>query len=87
MTTTNEAPSEASEILELITGAFREALGDPELTSDSDFFEAGGDSLSAFAISARLHETLGVEGAMALVFIYPTPAELASAVAPDLVQG
>jgi acyl carrier protein len=87
MTATNETTSQAVDIVELITEAFREALGNPALTSDSDFFEAGGDSLSAFAISARLYETLGVEGAIALVFIYPTPAELASAVALDLAQG
>jgi len=87
MTTANEATSQTLDVVELITEAFREALGNPALTSDSDFFDAGGDSLSAFAISARLHEALGVEGAIALVFIYPTPAELASALALDLAQG
>lgn len=63
---------------ELITGVYREALGDETLDVDADFYEAGGDSLLAFAITARLEAELGAEVPVALVFAYPTPADLAA---------
>lgn len=65
---------------ELITGFYRETLGDDTLDVDSDFFEAGGDSLTAFQITARLEDALGVEVMVALVFAYPTPADLATVI-------
>ncbi|MEU7908331.1 acyl carrier protein [Actinoplanes sp. NPDC049118] len=71
----------------LLVGVFRDALGLPEAEADSDFFECGGDSLSAFQITARLQEALGVEVPVALVFAYPTPGELAEVVETDFLQG
>ncbi|MFI5527227.1 acyl carrier protein [Kitasatospora sp. NPDC051853] len=71
-------------LTDLVLDAYRDALGDPGLDRDSDFFEAGGDSLAAFQITDRLRGALGVEVAVALVFTHPTPAELAEVVAEDL---
>ncbi|MFH9656756.1 acyl carrier protein [Streptomyces sp. NPDC017248] len=68
----------------LITGYYRETLGDDTLDATSDFFEAGGDSLAAFQIVDRLQELLDAEIAVALVFTYPSPAELAQVVVDDL---
>jgi acyl carrier protein len=68
---------------DLIATVYRDVLRDETLDTDSDFFEAGGDSLTAFQITARLGEALGYEVPVALVFAYPTPAELASVVAFD----
>jgi acyl carrier protein len=84
MTITEEITE--ADLVELITGIYRDALSDPGLDGDSDFFEAGGDSLSAFRITARLQEALGVDVPVALVFAYPSPADLATVVDPTEVS-
>lgn len=68
-----------ADLPELITALYRTALRDDTLDADSDFFEAGGDSLAAFTITAALQER-GLEVPVALVFTYPSPADLAAAV-------
>lgn len=80
MTTTNGT---AIDLPELIASIYRETLGDQGLDIGSDFFEAGGDSLAAFQITARLQAELDVEVPVALVFVYPSPADLASVVDVD----
>jgi acyl carrier protein len=62
---------------ELIATGYREALDDVTLDTETDFFEAGGDSLAAFQIAARIQDALEADVPVALVFAYPTPAELA----------
>ncbi|AXE27383.1 acyl carrier protein [Streptomyces globosus] len=71
---------------ELVVAVYRETLGVPELDENSDFYEWGGDSLAAFRITARLEEALGAEVPVALVFAYPTPADLADVVRSDFAQ-
>ncbi len=71
---------EALDLPELIAQIYRQALADNSLDTESDFFESGGDSLTAFQITALLQDTLGVEVPIALVFAYPSPADLASVV-------
>ncbi|WP_335941684.1 phosphopantetheine-binding protein [Streptomyces sp. PTD5-9] len=73
-------------LTELITRFYQEALSNEGLDADADFFESGGDSLTAFQITGRIQEALGTETAVALVFAYPTPAELAEIVAEDLAE-
>lgn len=69
---------------ELLVEIFRDVLDLPELTEDTDFYEAGGDSLTAFQITGRLQEALGCEDIpVSLVFAYPTPRELAEVVEAD----
>jgi acyl carrier protein len=68
------------QIAELIAGIYREILCDQTLNADSDFFEAGGDSLTAFQITARIQAELGAEVPVGLVFAYPSPADLATVV-------
>ena len=75
----------AEDLPELIAGIYRETLRDGSLGVDSDFFESGGDSLAAFEITAQLGAVLGVEVPVALVFAFPTPADLASVVELDNV--
>jgi acyl carrier protein len=69
-----------TDVPELIAAIYREALGDDSLDVTSDFFDAGGDSLTAFHITARLEAELAVEVPVALVFAYPSPTDLASVV-------
>ncbi|WHT22383.1 phosphopantetheine-binding protein [Crossiella sp. CA-258035] len=75
------------DVPELLAAIYRETLGDATLDAGSDFFEAGGDSLAAFQITARIQESLGVEVPVALVFAYPSPADLASVVDLEPAQG
>ncbi|CAM3846498.1 phosphopantetheine-binding protein [Kibdelosporangium persicum] len=76
MTATTDVP-------ELIASIYRETLNDDTLDTTSDFFEAGGDSLAAFQIIARLQASLDVDVPVALVFAYPSPADLAAVVEAD----
>lgn len=79
MTTTNDTST--TDLSELIVGLYQETLGHNDLGPDSDFYEAGGDSMTAFQIVARLGAALGADVPVALVFTCPTPADLAAAVA------
>jgi acyl carrier protein len=79
MTTTNETPTQTADLAGLISAVFRETLLDDGLGLDSDFYEAGGDSLTAFQIIARLGTALDIEVPVALVFAFPTPRDLAGA--------
>ncbi|MFF8431432.1 acyl carrier protein [Streptomyces sp. NPDC016566] len=77
--TTNTATS----TLDLLVGIFQDVLALADLTADTDFYEAGGDSLTAFQIIGRLQEALGVDLPVSLVFAYPTPRDLAEVVDTD----
>ncbi|WP_225834373.1 pyridoxal-phosphate dependent enzyme [Streptomyces sp. NK08204] len=79
----NTATATATSTLDLLVGIFRDVLGLPELTADTDFYEAGGDSLTAFQITGRLQEVLGADVPVSLVFAYPTPQDLAEVVDAD----
>lgn len=91
-TLTAAAPTTATALgvealTELLVDVYRDALGAPGLDEQSDFYENGGDSLTAFQVTARLQDALGVDVPVALVFAYPTPADLAGVVHTDLVEG
>jgi acyl carrier protein len=81
--TTNDTRIHADDLPDLVAALYREALRDDSLDAESDFFEAGGDSMAAFQITARLGEALGVDVPVALVFAYPTPTDLASVIDLD----
>lgn len=81
--TSDTTTATASATVELLVGIFRDVLGLDAPTADCDFYEAGGDSLTAFQITGRLQEALGVEIPVSLVFAYPTPADLAEVVDAD----
>uniref|UniRef100_UPI003C7E7B6F acyl carrier protein n=1 Tax=Streptomyces sp. rh254 TaxID=3028730 RepID=UPI003C7E7B6F len=53
-------------LTELITGLYQEALSNEGLDEKADFFESGGDSLTAFQITGRIQEALGTEIAVAV---------------------
>lgn len=71
---------------DLLVAIYRDTLGAADLDRDSDFFENGGDSLTAFQIIDRLQKALGIELPVSLVFVYPTPADLAAVVDADFVE-
>ncbi|MEU1697392.1 acyl carrier protein [Streptomyces hirsutus] len=78
-----ENAATATRTTDLLVEIFRDVLGLPDLTADTDFYEAGGDSLTAFQITGRLEEALGAEVPVSLVFAYPTPRDLAEVVDAD----
>lgn len=67
-------------VLELTLFAYREVLGNPEITEEDNFFELGGDSVQAMDVIALVAESLEIEIPVGLFFASPTPAELAAAV-------
>ncbi|WP_306359963.1 non-ribosomal peptide synthetase [Nocardia sp. CC227C] len=61
----------------LVAGVMGEVLGRSDIGADQDFFDIGGNSLSATQLVARLAAVGGRQLAVRSVFDHPTPAELA----------
>ncbi|WP_237171868.1 amino acid adenylation domain-containing protein, partial [Prescottella equi] len=73
--TTFQAPTDPVE--EAITGAFAEVLGLGRVGTGDNFFDLGGNSLSATRAVARLDASLGVDLGVRALFEAPTAAALA----------
>jgi acyl carrier protein len=58
-----------------------ETLGHPEVRPEDDFFELGGDSLTAVQLVSRLRDQMGVTLSVVELLDQPTPRKLAAAVA------
>ncbi|WP_043826842.1 non-ribosomal peptide synthetase [Rhodococcus opacus] len=62
---------------EMVAGIFADVLGSTRIGAGHNFFDAGGDSLSATAVTARLSATFGVDVPVRVLFENPSPASLA----------
>src|SRR5262249_23582243 len=67
-----------------ILWAFRRVLGDPRLTADGDFFDAGGDSLQALTIVRLLRDEHGLRLGVRDLLEHPSAARLAVFLAAGL---
>ncbi|MFD7865267.1 AMP-binding protein [Streptomyces sp. NPDC059783] len=65
-------------LLEPVLAAWREALRNPACSADDDFFDLGGDSLTAAVLTEALAEDLGLRVRLRDVFTRPTPRRLAA---------
>ncbi|MFD3745032.1 non-ribosomal peptide synthase/polyketide synthase [Nocardia sp. NPDC058633] len=63
-----------TETEQLVAGAFARVLGLDRIGMDDNFFDLGGNSLTAVQLSARLSEALGSAVPVAWFFTDPTPA-------------
>ena len=74
-----------SEMDQQIAGMWQELLGIAEIGIDDDFFELGGDSLTAARLSSRISSHFAVEAALSVVFDGPTIRQMAAAISTDLL--
>ncbi|MEA2173842.1 MAG: hypothetical protein QOD00_1434 [Blastocatellia bacterium] len=78
----NEYVAPRNEIEQIIAGIWQNLLGIEQVGVHDDFFELGGDSLSATQVIARVREALQVEIAVGKMFEDATVAGLAGLVEP-----
>ncbi|MFI6805221.1 amino acid adenylation domain-containing protein, partial [Streptomyces luteogriseus] len=74
--TSHNAPADETTAVAALTKIFTETLPDTEVTPDTDFFRAGGDSIIAITVVNRAR-TLGLPIAPRDVFLLKTPRALA----------
>jgi acyl transferase domain-containing protein/acyl carrier protein len=58
---------------------WQQLLGRPRVAPEDDFFELGGDSITAVAMTGRIRDAFGVEVSIGSLFDYPNLAALADA--------
>ncbi|WP_327334130.1 non-ribosomal peptide synthetase [Streptomyces anulatus] len=63
---------------EILCGLFAQALDVPGIGVDDDFFQLGGNSLSAVRLLSRVRSAFGTDVDVRAVFEAPTPARLAA---------
>ena len=65
---------------------WQEVLGVSELDPHGDFFDIGGDSLTAVQLMDRLREALGVELSIGILFDHPTLGDLVDVVKQQVAE-
>lgn len=71
-------PGDANSLESRMKALWVEAIGDPDIGMDVDFFSVGGNSLTAIALISAIRETFQVELSIGAIFDYPTIAALAT---------
>lgn len=75
-----------STIEEVIINAYKEIFGFEEVDSQADFFDMGGDSLTAASLSALLKKILGIKVTVQNIFNEITPKRLANFISANNTQ-
>jgi acyl carrier protein len=78
------APRNATE--EIIAGIWSEVLGAARVSVQQDFFELGGDSLTATQVISRINLAFQIDLPLGVLFEHRTVAGLASAIEEILVD-
>ncbi|WEK62123.1 MAG: acyl carrier protein [Candidatus Microbacterium colombiense] len=74
------------EILERVIELWNDALGVDDVTPDEDFFDLGGDSITAIRLLPEIERRFGIEAKVALVFDNATARELSQALVRELAD-
>jgi phthiocerol/phenolphthiocerol synthesis type-I polyketide synthase E len=74
----------ACNILQQIITIWRKALGDSNISADSDFFDLYGDSITAIDVITLIKRQLDVEISSDTIYNHPTPTKLANYVRAQL---
>jgi acyl carrier protein len=72
---------ELSALANNLLDLWKRILRTDDITLDDDFFDLGGNSLSAIRLLPIIEEHFGVEPHISLVFDHPTPRQMAKALA------
>ncbi len=82
----NSAPNEETlaKITDDILGVWKKFLKRPDMVSEDNFFNSGGDSILAVRIAHEIENTLGLTVDPMLIFINPTANKLAASIHPEL---
>ena len=72
---------ELSALANHVVDLWKGILHTDDITIDDDFFDLGGNSLSAVRLLPVIEEHFGVEPYISLVFDHPTPRRMAEALA------
>jgi phthiocerol/phenolphthiocerol synthesis type-I polyketide synthase E len=76
----------AGTIRDRLGALWTEALGHPDIAADADFFDLGGNSLTAVELMARIREVFDVRMSIAVMFEHPTLGGLAEALRGEGVR-
>lgn len=76
----------ATSVLAMLTQLFADVLGRPEFGVSDSFFTAGGDSLGAAEVLARIQEELDVTLTFQAFLEAPTPARLGLTLLGELAR-
>ncbi|MFC4015626.1 SDR family NAD(P)-dependent oxidoreductase [Nonomuraea purpurea] len=68
---------EAASVRERLAALWTEVLGHQGIDADSDFFELGGNSLTAVELMSRIRDEFGVQMSIVAMFDHPTVGALA----------
>jgi nonribosomal peptide synthetase MxcG len=74
-----------ADVASVVLAAYRQVLGE-QVSAQDDFFELGADSVQAIEALSLIEVELGTEIPVALIFAYPTAAELAGEIAATAGQ-
>ena len=77
----DESDPELPAIANDLVGLWKRILRTDDITIDDDFFDVGGNSLSAVRLLPVIEQHFGVEPHISLVFDHPTPRQMAVALA------
>lgn len=72
---------EVSHVLQAVIDAWERTLGLEGIQRDDNFFDLGGDSITAIRMVPLISDATGVDLDPMAVFDYPTPQEIADGVA------
>lgn len=82
-----EAAAVNAPLRERLLNCFRQVLANSRFDESSNFFEWGGDSLTALSLKALIEDRLEINLTLQQLYRYPTPASIEAVLLGDAPQG